>query len=102
MAGASGYVLKKAHSQEISDVIRKADIGQPLIDPTIIADAQEHIRNRGENAIIATLTDQEQKILELMIEGQTNRKIASVINLRNDVIRDHVSNILGKLEISIR
>ena len=102
MAGASGYIFKKAQSQEISDVIRKADIGQPLIDPTIIADAQEHIRNRGENAIIATLTDQEQKILELMIEGQTNRKIASVINLRNDVIRDHVSNILGKLEISIR
>ena len=102
MAGASGYIFKKAQSQEISDVIRKADIGQPLIDPTIIADAQEHIRNRSENAIIATLTDQEQKILELMIEGQTNRKIASVINLRNDVIRDHVSNILGKLEISIR
>ena len=102
MAGASGYIFKKAQSQEISDVIRKADIGQPLIDPTIIADAQEHIRNRGENAIIATLTDQEQKILELMIEGQTNRKIASVINLRNDVIRDYVSNILGKLEISIR
>ncbi len=102
MAGASGYIFKKAQSQEISDVIRKADIGQPLIDPTIIADAQEHIRNRGENAIFATLTDQEQKILELMIEGQTNRKIASVINLRNDVIRDHVSNILGKLEISIR
>ena len=102
MAGASGYIFKKAQSQEISDVIRKADIGQPLIDPTIIADAQEHIRNRGANAIIATLTDQEQKILELMVEGQTNRKIASVINLRNDVIRDHVSNILGKLEISIR
>ena len=102
MAGASGYIFKKAQSQEISDVIRKADIGQPLIDLTIIADAQEHIRNRGENAIIATLTDQEQKILELMVEGQTNRKIASVINLRNDIIRDHVSNILGKLEISIR
>ena len=102
MAGASGYIFKKAQSQEISDVIRKADIGQPLIDPTIIADVQEHIRNRSENAIIATLTDQEQKILELMIEGQTNRKIASVINLRNDIIRDHVSNILGKLEISIR
>ena len=102
MAGASGYIFKKAQSQEISDVIRKTDIGQPLIDPTIIADAQEHIRNRGENAIIATLTDQEQKILELMIEGQTNRKIASVINLRNDVIRDYISNILGKLEISSR
>ena len=102
MAGASGYIFKKAQSQEISDVIRKTDIGQPLIDPTIIADAQEHIRNRSENAIIATLTDQEQKILGLMIEGQTNRKIASVINLRNDVIRDYVSNILGKLEISIR
>ena len=102
MAGASGYIIKKAQSREISEVIRKADIGQPLLDPAIVADAQEHIRNRGENAMIAPLTDQEQKILKLIIEGQTNRKIASVINLRNDVIRDYVSNILGKLEISIR
>ena len=102
MAGASGYIIKKAQSREISEVIRKADIGQPLLDPKIVANAQEHIRNRGENAMIAPLTDQEQKILKLIIEGQTNRKIASVINLSNKAIRDHVSSILGKLEISIR
>ena len=102
MAGASGYIIKKAQSQEISEVIRKADIGQPLLDPTIVADAQEHIRNRGENAMIAPLTDQEQRILNLIIDGQTNRKIASVINMSNEIIRDCVRNILGKLEISIR
>ena len=102
MAGASGYIIKKAQSREISEVIRKADIGQPLLDPAIVAAAQEHIWNRGENAMITPLTDQEQEILKLIIEGQTNRKIASVINLSNEVIRDYVSNILGKLEISIR
>lgn len=102
MAGASGYIIKKAQSQEISDIIRKADIGQPLLDPTMVADAQEHIRNRGENPMIGPLTDQEQKILKLIVEGQTNQKIASVINVSNEVIRDCVRNILGKLEISIR
>ena len=102
MAGASGYIFKKAQSQEISDVIRKADTGQPLLDSTIVANAREYIRNRGENTMIAPLTDQEQKILELMIEGQTNRKIASIINLSNEVIRNYVSNILEKLEISVR
>ena len=102
MAGASGYVLKKAHSQEISDVIRKAGTGQPLIDPTVVANAQEHIRNRGESPMIAPLTDQEQKILNLIIDGQTNRQITSGINLSNKVIRECVSNILGKLEISSR
>ena len=102
MAGASGYIIKKAQSREISEVIRKADIGQPLLDPAIVADAQEHIRNRGENAMIAPLTDQEQRILNLIIDGQTNRKIASIINLSNEVIRNYVSNILEKLEISVR
>ena len=102
MAGASGYILKKAQSQEISDAIRKADIGQPLLDPTIVANAQEHIRNRVENPRIALLTDQEHTLLKLIVDGKTNQQIACVINLSNDVIRGYVSNILGKLEISSR
>ena len=102
MAGASGYIIKKAQSQEISEIIRKAHIGQPLLDPTMVANAQEHIRNRVENPMIGPLTDQEQKILKLIVEGQTNQKIASIINMSNEVIRDCVRNILGKLEISIR
>ena len=100
MAGASGYILKKAQSQEISDVIRKADIGQTLLDPIIFANAQEHIRNRGETTMIAPLTDQEKKVLKLIVDGQTNRQITSLINLSNEVIRECVNNILGKLEIS--
>ena len=102
MAGASGYIFKKAQSQEISDVIRKADTGQPLLDSTIVANAREYIRNRGENTMIAPLTDQEQKILKLIVDGQTNRQITSAINLNNEAIREYVSNILGKLEISSR
>ena len=102
MGVASGYILKKAQSQEISDVIRKADIGQPLLDPTIVANAQEHIRHTSENLITAPLTDQQQKILKLILAGQTNRQITSVINLSNEVIRESVSNILGKLEIYSR
>ena len=102
MAGASGYIIKKAPSREISEVIRKADIGQPLLDSTMVANAQEHILNRSESPIVGPLTDQEQKILKLIVAGQTNQKIASVINMSNEVIRDCVRNILEKLEISIR
>ena len=100
MAGASGYIIKKAQSREISEVIRKADIGQPLLDPAIGADAQEHIRNRGENPMITPLTDQEQKILKLIVDGQTNMQISSSIYLSDKVIREYVSTILGKLEMS--
>ena len=102
MAGASGYIHKKAQSHEISDAIRKADIDQALLDPTIVANAQEHIRHTSENLITAPLTDQQQKILKLILAGQTNRQITSVINLSNEVIRESVSNILGKLEIYSR
>ena len=100
MAGASGYIYKKAQSQEISDVIRRADIGQPLLDPTIVANAREHIRKRGENSTVAPLTDQEQKVLKLILDGQTNRQITSVISLSKEVVRAYVTNILEKLEIS--
>ena len=87
-AAAVRSIMGDAESQEISDVIRKADTGQPLLDSTIVANAREYIRNRGENTMIAPLTDQEQKILKLIVDGQTNRQITSAINLNNEAIRE--------------
>ena len=102
MAGASGYLLKEIRSQEIVDAIRTVGAGQSLLDPTVTASVLERVRRGKEEDVLAQLTEQEQKILELIAEGQTNRDIAGQINLSDKTVKNYVSNILGKLEVSRR
>jgi DNA-binding NarL/FixJ family response regulator len=102
MAGASGYLLKEIRSQEIVEAIRRVGAGHSLLDPTVTAGVLERARRGKEEDVLAQLTDQEQKILELISEGQTNREIAGQINLSDKTIKNYVSNILGKLEVSRR
>ena len=102
MAGASGYLLKEIRSQEIVDAIRRVGSGQTLLDPAITASVLERVRRGKEEDVLAQLTEQEQRILELIAEGQTNREIAAQINLSDKTVKNYVSTILGKLEVSRR
>ena len=102
MAGASGYLLKEIRSQEIVDAIRRVGSGQSLLDPAVTASVLERVRLGKEEDVLAQLTEQEQRILELIAEGQTNREIAGQINLSDKTVKNYVSNILGKLEVSRR
>jgi DNA-binding NarL/FixJ family response regulator len=102
MAGASGYLLKEIRSQEIVDAIRRVGSGQSLLDPSVTASVLERVRRGKEEDVLAQLTDQEKKILELIADGKTNREIAGQINLSDKTVKNYVSNILGKLEISRR
>ena len=100
MAGASGYLLKKNHSQEIVEAIRKVDLGLSLLDYMVTARVLKRARLSDKNDVLVQLTDQEQKILELIADGQTNPEIAGQINLSNKTINNYVSSILSKLEVS--
>ncbi|NQW21854.1 MAG: response regulator transcription factor [SAR202 cluster bacterium] len=102
MAGASGYLLKEIRSQEIVDAIRTVGSGQSLLDPMVTAGVLDRVRKGKEQDVMAQLTEQEQKILELIADGQTNREIAGQINLSDKTVKNYVSNILGKLEVSRR
>jgi len=102
MAGASGYLLKEIRSQEIVDAIRRVGSGQSLLDPSVTASVLERVRRGKEEDVLAQLTDQEKKILELIADGKTNREIAGQINLSDKTVKNYVSNILGKLEVSRR
>ena len=102
MAGAFGYLLKEIRSQEIVDAIRRVGSGQSLLDPSVTASVLERVRRGKEEDVLAQLTDQEKKILELIADGQTNREIAGQINLSDKTVKNCVSNILGKLEVSRR
>lgn len=103
MAGASGYLLKEIRSQEIVQAIRKVGAGQSLLDPMVTSGVLERVRQgKGEDDMWTQLTGQERRILESIAEGKTNREIAQEINLSDKTVKNYVSNILGKLEVSRR
>ena len=102
MAGASGYLLKEIRSQEIVDAIRTVGEGRSLLDPSVTVGVLERVRRGREEDPLAQLTEQEHRILELIADGCTNREIAGEVNLSDKTVKDHVSNILGKLEVSRR
>ena len=103
MAGASGYLLKEIRSEEIVDAIKRVGAGQSLLDPMVTASVLDRIRN-GNDADDGwnQLTSQEQRILESIAEGKTNQEIAQEIHLSDKTVKNYVSNILGKLEVSRR
>ena len=103
MAGASGYLLKEIKSQEIVEGIRRVGAGQSLLDPGVTAGVLERVRRgKEEDHLWAQLTDQEQRILEAITDGKTNREIAGEVNLSDKTVKNYVSNILSKLEVNRR
>jgi len=102
MAGAAGYLLKEIRSQEIIDAVRRVGAGQSLLDPAVTASVLERVRRGRQDDAWAQLTEQEQRILGLIAEGKTNREISAAVNLSDKTVKNYVSNILSKLEVSRR
>ncbi|MBI5030635.1 MAG: response regulator transcription factor [Chloroflexi bacterium] len=104
-AGASGYVLKQVGSADLVNALERVAKGESLIDPALMHKVLAKVREaarRAEDDAFAKLTEQEMKILALMVEGKTNREIADQIFLSEKTIRNNISTILDKLNISTR
>jgi DNA-binding NarL/FixJ family response regulator len=103
MAGAAGYVLKQIRGNELIDAITKVADGQSLLDPTVTARVLERLRTGGtEDEKIASLTEQERKLLDLLAEGLTNREIAERMYLAEKTVKNYVSNLLAKMGMQRR
>ncbi len=102
MAGASGYVLKEVRGSDLVGDIRKVAAGHSLLDPILTARVMERMRTRREEETADHLTPQEQKILDLIAEGLTNRQIAERMYLSEKTVKNYVSNMLAKLGMSRR
>jgi len=103
MAGAAGYVLKQIKARDlISDVHRVAS-GESLMDPRIVARVVERISNPPKSdPEFQALTPQEQRILDLIAEGQTNRQIAESMFLAEHTVKNYITGLLRKLKMSSR
>jgi two-component system, NarL family, response regulator DevR len=103
MAGAAGYLLKQIRGNDLVDAVRRVAAGQSLLDPAVTARAVERLRAGPEiDPALARLTPQQQKILDLIAEGLTNRQIAERMHLAEKTVKNYVSSLLAALGMERR
>jgi len=104
MAGASGYVLKDIRGSELLAAVRDVAAGRSLLDPVATARVLERLRGGGAKPDdrLASLTEQERRILILIGEGLTNRVIGERLHLAEKTIKNYVSSLLSKLGMERR
>jgi len=104
-AGACGYVLKQIGSDDLVRAIETVGRGEALLDPAVTQQVFQRVREaaRQENAAaFSDLTEQELRILSQVSEGKTNREIARTLYLGEGTVRNYVSSILSKLNLTNR
>ncbi len=103
MAGAAGYLLKRIHGDELLDGLRRAGAGESLLDPDLTERMRVKVEasDRGD-PLLSRLSPQERKVLDLIALGKTNREIADEIFLAEKTVKNYVSNMLAKMEMSNR
>jgi two-component system NarL family response regulator len=111
-AGASGYLLKDIPLDEVADTVRAVHGGQSLINPSMagklltefaaLAKRDEEDADRAQEVPAPRLTDREMQVLKLVARGMNNRDIAKDLFISENTVKNHVRNILEKLQIHSR
>ena len=107
-AGAVGYLLKDAPSEKLAEAIRVAARGETFLQPSVAAKVVAEFARltrkplRSPNSVIEPLSERELEILRLITQGASNREIAGKLFLAEGTVKNHVTNILGKLEVRDR
>jgi DNA-binding NarL/FixJ family response regulator len=101
-AGARGYVLKGADQEEMVRAIRAVARGEALFGQAIAARLQDFFaesKRQFAAAAFPELTERELEVLELIAQGYNNATIARELSITVKTVRNHVSNILNKLQV---
>lgn len=102
-AGARGYLLKGAGQADIVRAVHAVARGEAIFGAAL---AQRLIgyfsASRGAAVPFAGLTDREREVLQLLAQGRTNAQIAQALCLSTKTIRNHMSNVFAKLQVSDR
>ena len=103
-AGARGYLLKGAEQDEIVRAIRAAGAGEAIFGPEIAQRVIAHFASGAGSTTAAfpALTEREREVLEMVAAGKGNATIAHDLMISLKTVRNHVSNIFTKLQVSDR
>jgi len=105
-ADAAGFLLKRTAGADLVRSIRVVAAGGSLIDPTLTGRLLERLRtgrvDDADGAALKDLSPQERRLLDHLSKGLTNRQIAERMNLAEKTVKNYVSNLLRKLNMSSR
>ncbi|MEA3397062.1 MAG: response regulator transcription factor [Chloroflexota bacterium] len=108
-AGAVGYLLKDAPSEQLVEAIRAAACGEAFIQPSVtrkvvaeFARLTERKHHRRAQPLVKPLSAREMEVLALVAEGLSNREIGERLFITAGTVKNHVSNILSKLSVRDR
>lgn len=103
MAGASGFVLKQVLGNDLKTAVRTVGAGGSLLDGRTTEALMKRLRlGHDSDGPLATLTDQERAVFDLIGEGMTNRQIAERLHLAEKTVKNYVSHLLAKLGMQRR
>jgi two-component system response regulator DevR len=103
--GADGYVLKQIGSDELIRALERVGCGESLLDPSLtdrVFAKMREVRRQERAHAFAGFNAQEMQILARVAEGQTNREIGEALHLSEKTVRNYVSLILSKLDLTSR
>lgn len=103
--GANGYMLKDAESDSLISAIRDVYAGKSYIHPSLASELVKEINNKKapkKEVLGGILTERENEVLLLIAEGQSNKDIAQKLFISEKTVKNHVSNIFKKIEVSDR
>ncbi len=104
--GASGYLLKDSSIDEVAQAVRLVADGQSLISPSMAIKLLDEFKqmSRSDRQAVPTprLTDRELEVLRYVAQGLNNREIAKQLFISENTVKNHVRNILEKLQLHSR
>ena len=100
-AGALGYLLKDTPADDLIDTIRRVHGGEVFIQPRIASRALRELAQPQPDPL-TPLSEREREVLVLLAQGNSNREIAEKLIITEGTVKNHVSNILSKLQAENR
>lgn len=100
-AGALGYLLKDTPAHQLIETIRRVQAGEVFIQPEIASRALREMM-RPTEATLEPLSEREREVLVLLAQGASNKEIAEKLFITEGTVKNHVSNVLGKLQAENR
>jgi two-component system, NarL family, response regulator DevR len=105
LAGAQGYVLKEIDSAALLRAVSAVAEGHSILDPSVTERALHWLRGIGSGSALPgtePLSPQEERVLALVAEGQTNKEIATALNLSDKTVKNYLANVFQKLRVTRR
>ena len=102
-AGVHGYLLKEINGRGLVQAILDVAVGKSILDPSVTARVLQRMKSGNETRdVLASLSPQEQRVLALIAEGKTNKEVGADLNLSEKTVRNYLSNIFDKLQVTRR